>query len=78
MQTISKTKNPGEYYRYWAKHPIVNAIYEDGELDNAINQFLETQEEIFDALEHGATLDDVESILANNLGLEPDYIMNII
>ena len=41
----------------------------------AENLVEETQQEISDAIVAGASLEAVEDILADNLGLEPDYLM---
>ena len=35
---------------------------------------IQTREEILEAIENGGSLDDVEEIVADALGLEPDYI----
>ena len=35
---------------------------------------IQTREEILEAIENGGSLDDVEEIIADALGLEPDYI----
>ena len=46
--------------------------------EEAKNLFLETQEEIDIALREGRSLEDVEYIIEDYLGLEPDYIFNFI
>lgn len=44
-------------------------------LNDAIQQVLDTAAEMLDAIAEG---DDPEEILMDNLGLEPDYIFEII
>lgn len=46
--------------------------------EEAKNLFLETQEEIDIALREGRSLEDVEYIIEDYLGLEPDYIIYFI
>lgn len=41
----------------------------------AIEFCQETQEEIYECIESGGSYDDVENIIASNLGLEPDYMI---
>ena len=43
----------------------------------ALRQVIETRDAIQDALDAGEP-DEVESIMADYLGLEPDYIMELI
>lgn len=35
---------------------------------------IQTRNEILELVAHGGSLDEVEEIIADNLGLEPDYI----
>ena len=42
--------------------------------EDAIDLFLQTEEEINEAISEGASYDDVQDILEYNLGLEPDYL----
>mgnify|MGYP003554595464 CR=1 FL=1 len=44
----------------------------------AVELYFDTREEIFQAIQAGEGYDEVEDILAYNLGLEPDYIMNFL
>ena len=44
--------------------------------DEAREMYEETQEEIYNAIENGDF--DVDDILSNNLGIEPDYIFDFI
>ena len=44
--------------------------------DEAREMYDETQEEIYNAIENGDF--DVDDILSNNLGIEPDYIFDFI
>lgn len=38
----------------------------------------QTQDEIDDSIFYGAGIEEVEEILACNLGLEPDYLINLL
>lgn len=42
--------------------------------EDAIDLFLQTEEEIQEAISDGASYDDIQDILEYNLGLEPDYL----
>ena len=42
--------------------------------EDDIDLFLQTEEEINEAISEGASYDDVQDILEYNLGLEPDYL----
>ena len=44
----------------------------------AIDLIEETREEIYYAIENGASLDEVEDILADYLMLEPDYLIEFL
>lgn len=46
--------------------------------EEAKNLFCETQEEIDIALREGRSLEDVEYIIEDYLGLEPDYVIYFI
>ena len=46
--------------------------------EEAKNLFFETQEEIDIALREGRSLEDVEYIIEDYLGLEPDYVIYFI
>lgn len=46
--------------------------------EEAKNLFFETQEEIDIALREGRNLEDVEYIIEDYLGLEPDYVIYFI
>ena len=46
--------------------------------EEAIDLIEETQEEIFEAIECGEGYDTIEDILACNLGLEPDYLIEFL
>ena len=41
---------------------------------DAIDLFLQTEEEIKEAIGEGASYDDIQDILEYNLSLEPDYL----
>ena len=42
--------------------------------EDAIDLFLQTEEEIQEAIGEGASYDDIQDILEYNLYLEPDYL----
>ena len=42
--------------------------------EDAIDLFLQTEEEIQEAIGEGASYDDIQDILEYNLSLEPDYL----
>ena len=44
----------------------------------AINLIEETYEEIYSAIQDNATLCEIEDILADYLGLEPDYLIEFL
>ena len=46
--------------------------------EEAINIIEETRDEIACAIEHGASLDEIEDILADYLMLEPDYLIEFL
>ena len=46
--------------------------------EEAKNLFFETQEEIDIALREGRSLEDIEYIIEDYLGLEPDYVIYFI
>ena len=46
--------------------------------DEAISVIEEVREEISLAIEDGASLDDIEDILADTLCLEPDYLIEFL
>lgn len=55
---------------------IVNILCErDGiSYNEACDIYEQCQREIMDAIDYGASLDEVENIIADYVGLEPDYI----
>lgn len=46
--------------------------------EEAINIIEETRDEIACAIENGASLDEIEDILADYLMLEPDYLIEFL
>lgn len=42
--------------------------------EDAIDLILQTQEEIYEAINEEASYDDIQDILEYNLSLEPDYL----
>lgn len=42
--------------------------------EDAIDLFLQTEEEINESISDGASYDDIQDILEYNLSLEPDYL----
>lgn len=42
--------------------------------EDAIDLFLQTEEEIQEAIGEGTSYDDIQDILEYNLSLEPDYL----
>ena len=62
------------------KEDIISILMrrDDMTREEAIDLIEETQEEIFEAIECGEGYDAIEDILAYNLGLEPDYLIEFL
>lgn len=68
--------NTAKIKKIYGANKIVEILVNRDGMDawDAEDLVIQTREEILEAIENGASLDDVEEIVADALGLEPDYI----
>ena len=68
--------NTAKIKKIYGVNKIVEILVNRDGMDawDAEDLVIQTREEILEAIENGGSLDDVEEIVADALGLEPDYI----
>lgn len=68
--------NTAKIKKIYGANKIVEILVNRDGMDawDAEDLVIQTRKEILEAIENGGSLDDVEEIVADTLGLEPDYI----